>query len=100
MKEKNFTVPVGGENYQVTDRFTTRLRELVREKVISYQWEALNDRVKGAERWAASPCCAARAAWWRERGKLCTPLAHRKSEQSGSFSGSPIMPGPTAAREK
>lgn len=50
MKEKNFAFPVGGENYQVTDRFYTRLRELVREKVIPYQWEALNDRVKGAER--------------------------------------------------
>lgn len=49
MEEKSFAYPVNGGSYHVTDRFYARLRELVREKVIPYQWEALNDRVEGAE---------------------------------------------------
>ena len=49
MEEKSFAYPVNGGSYHVTDRFYTRLRELVREKVIPYQWEALNDRIEGAE---------------------------------------------------
>ena len=34
MEEKSFAYPVNGGSYHVTDRFYTRLRELVREKVI------------------------------------------------------------------
>lgn len=49
MEEKSFAYPVNEGSYHVTDRFYTRLRELVREKVIPYQWEALNDRIEGAE---------------------------------------------------
>lgn len=50
MEQKNFASPVAGESYHVTDKFYSRLRELVRDKVIPYQWEALNDRVPGADR--------------------------------------------------
>ncbi|WP_369297245.1 glycoside hydrolase family 127 protein [uncultured Neglectibacter sp.] len=49
MNGKKFAAPVNGAGYHVTDRFYARLRELVRDKVIPYQWEALNDRVKDAE---------------------------------------------------
>lgn len=49
MDGKKFAAPVNGAGYHVTDRFYARLRELVRDKVIPYQWEALNDRVKDAE---------------------------------------------------
>ena len=35
---------------QVADGFFSRYADLVREEVIPYQWEALNDRVPGAEK--------------------------------------------------
>lgn len=50
MERKEFASPVDGRNYRVTDPFFSRLRELVRDKVIPYQWEALNDRVPGADK--------------------------------------------------
>ncbi len=50
MKKEQFTSSVDGGNYRVTDRFYSRLRELVRDRVIPYQWEALNDRVPGADK--------------------------------------------------
>ena len=34
---------------KIDDRFWSGYQKLVREKVIPYQWEALNDRVEGAE---------------------------------------------------
>lgn len=37
-------------NVTVKDPFFDRLRALVRDQVIPYQWEALNDRVPGAEK--------------------------------------------------
>lgn len=37
-------------NVTVQDPFFDRLRALVRDQVIPYQWEALNDRVPGAEK--------------------------------------------------
>ncbi len=50
MERKKFASPVGGDQYKVTDGFYSRLRNVVRDKVIPYQWEALNDRVSGADR--------------------------------------------------
>ena len=35
---------------QVADGFFSRYADLVREEVIPYQWEALNDRIPGAEK--------------------------------------------------
>lgn len=41
---------IPGDRIRVEDHFFDRLRTLVRDKVIPYQWEALNDRVPGAEK--------------------------------------------------
>ena len=41
---------MSGDRYQVDDLFFSRLMETARTKVIPYQWEALNDRVPGAEK--------------------------------------------------
>ncbi|MCH5353157.1 MAG: glycoside hydrolase family 127 protein [Acutalibacter sp.] len=49
MNEKSIASSIGGGSYRVTDKFYSRLRNLVRDQVIPYQWEALNDRVKDAE---------------------------------------------------
>ena len=48
MDKKKIAAPIGGKNVRVTDRFYSRLRNLVRDQVIPYQWEALNDRVGDA----------------------------------------------------
>ncbi len=50
MEREKFAAPLNGKSCRVTDPFFSRLRELVREKVIPYQWEALNDRVAGADK--------------------------------------------------
>lgn len=50
MEKKEFAVSLNGGNYRVTDAFYSRLRRLVKDQVIPYQWEALNDRVEGADR--------------------------------------------------
>lgn len=41
--------PLPGPDYRVADRFFARLRGLTVDKVLPYQWEALNDRVSDAE---------------------------------------------------
>lgn len=41
--------PVPSKNVNINDSFWSRYIELVREAVIPYQWEALNDRVPDAE---------------------------------------------------
>ena len=43
------TVPIKGSELKITDRFWANMMEKVRLQVIPYQWEALNDRVEGAE---------------------------------------------------
>ena len=48
MEQNKIAFSLNGANYRVTDKFYSRLRELVRDQVIPYQWEALNDRVKDA----------------------------------------------------
>lgn len=41
--------PVALKNVKIQDHFWKNYIELVRTKVIPYQWEALNDRIQGAE---------------------------------------------------
>ncbi len=49
MDSTQFARPLPGSACHVTDGFAARLRELARTQVIPYQWEALHDRVPGAE---------------------------------------------------
>ncbi len=49
MKREFFSAPLDLKCVKVTDRFWGREQETVRTQVIPYQWEALNDRVEGAE---------------------------------------------------
>ena len=48
MKDGGF-VPVPLTNVTITDDFWSSYTDLVRNTVIPYQWEALNDRIPGAE---------------------------------------------------
>ncbi|MCI9072369.1 MAG: glycoside hydrolase family 127 protein [Lachnospiraceae bacterium] len=48
MENREFSTPLDLKQIQVTDAFWHREQELVRTRVIPYQWEALNDRVEGA----------------------------------------------------
>ena len=47
--KQEYSYPVSLHRLQVTDTFWKREMELVRTEIIPYQWEALNDRVEGAE---------------------------------------------------
>lgn len=49
MKEKQISNTISLDRLCVTDTFWKREIELVRDTVIPYQWEALNDRVPGAD---------------------------------------------------
>ena len=49
MNTSNFNTPISLRNIKVTDSFWKKEMELVRNEVIPYQWEALNDRVPGAD---------------------------------------------------
>lgn len=49
MDKTRFSKPVDLMNIIITDSFWKAEMELVRKEVIPYQWEALNDRVAGAE---------------------------------------------------
>ncbi len=49
MKQEFFSTPLDLKAVKVTDPFWHKEQELVRTEVIPYQWEALNDRVEGAE---------------------------------------------------
>lgn len=48
MDERDFSRPLSLKDIRVTDAFWKNEMELVRNEVIPYQWEALNDRVEGA----------------------------------------------------
>ncbi len=48
MEDTRFSRPLSLKDIQITDEFWKNEMELVRKEVIPYQWEALNDRVKGA----------------------------------------------------
>jgi hypothetical protein len=60
---------------RITDRFWSGYQELIRNSVIFFQWEALNDRVPGAQLSHAcfrAACLAAQRSlcqtvWVRER---------------------------------
>lgn len=45
---RKISKPINLKQIQVNDEFWCQEQELVRQKVIPYQWEALNDRVPGA----------------------------------------------------
>ncbi len=47
--KRDYTAPVSLRNVKITDDFWKKEMELVREEIIPYQWNALNDRVEGAE---------------------------------------------------
>lgn len=49
MDTEKFSIPLDLHDVRITDAFWSREQELVRQEVIPYQWEALNDRVPGAE---------------------------------------------------
>ncbi|MBB2183936.1 glycoside hydrolase family 127 protein [Lachnospiraceae bacterium MD1] len=49
MNQKEFSKPVSLRRVQLTDSFWKMEMELVRQEMIPYQWDALNDRVEGAE---------------------------------------------------
>lgn len=49
LNSTEFSTPVDIRRVSITDPFWGTLQETVRREVIPYQWEALNDRVKGAE---------------------------------------------------
>ncbi len=49
MNKQVFSTPIDLKKVTVTDSFWRREMELVRSEVIPYQWEALNDRVPGAD---------------------------------------------------
>ena len=48
MNQKEYSKPFNLRSIEVTDTFWKKEMELIRKEVIPYQWEALNDRVKGA----------------------------------------------------
>ena len=49
MNKQIFSSPIDLKKVTVTDPFWQREMELVRKEVIPYQWDALNDRVPGAD---------------------------------------------------
>ena len=49
MDKNKFSKPLPIDSINVTDNFWRNMMELVRNNVIPYQWEALNDRIEGAE---------------------------------------------------
>ena len=50
MDTTRFTHPIDLRAVSITDPFWQRETELVRREVIPYQWDALNDRIPGAEK--------------------------------------------------
>ncbi len=49
MNENYYTTPVSLRKVRITDSFWKNEMELVREEILPYQWDALNDQVEGAE---------------------------------------------------
>lgn len=48
MDEQKYSKPIELKDIRITDDFWKKEIELVRREVIPYQWEAINDRVEGA----------------------------------------------------
>ena len=67
--------PLPLEQVQVTDAFWRHETELIRQAVIPYQWEALNDRVPGAAPswWVHNMKAAARAVAAKKAGGAYVP---------------------------
>lgn len=74
MDKKDFSRPVDLKQVQITDAFWGREQELVRQEVIPYQWEALNDRVPGA---APSYCM--------RNFRVAGRLLRRKRQKGGNY---------------
>ncbi|AWK51432.1 hypothetical protein DIC82_10485 [Clostridium beijerinckii] len=49
MEKSKFSKPLPIDSINIADNFWRKMMELVRIHVIPYQWEALNDRIEGAE---------------------------------------------------
>lgn len=49
MDKNKFSKNLPVDSINITDNFWRKMMELVRTHVIPYQWEALNDRIEGAE---------------------------------------------------
>ena len=74
MNRKDFSSPLDLKQVQITDEFWGREQELVRQEVIPYQWEALNDRVPDA---APSYCM--------RNFKVAGKMMHRKKAEGEGF---------------
>ena len=73
---KNISHPLPLRSVRVTDPFWSREMDLIRDAVIPYQWEALNDRIPGAEKswWAHNMRAAALAVGKKKTGGGYTPV--------------------------
>ena len=69
------TKPMDLKAVRVTDKFWAREMETIRSRVIPSQWEALNDRVPGAEPswWMHNLRAAARAVAAKKAGGVYVP---------------------------
>lgn len=79
MDTTRFTHPIDLRAVSITDPFWQRETELVRREVIPYQWEALNDRIPGAEKsWCMHNFRLAGRimAQYRQQGAQYTPQAY------------------------
>lgn len=79
MDVTRFTHPIDLRAVSITDPFWQRETELVRREVIPYQWEALNDRIPGAEKsWCMHNFRLAGRimAQYRQQGAQYTPQAY------------------------
>ena len=74
MDSRYFSTPVDLHDLTVTDSFWHEEMELVRRAVIPYQWEALNDRVEGAE-----------PSWCMHNFRAAAKLMRRKREEGPAF---------------
>lgn len=80
--------PLSLKKIQITDSFWEREMELVRTEVIPYQWEALNDRIEGAE---PSYCMRNfKIAGKRNRERIAAGAAYQKPEET--FRGFQSLP--------
>ena len=70
--------PLSLHNIRVTDPFWAREIGLIRQAVIPYQWNALNDQIPDAAPswWAHNMRAAARAVAAKKAGKLFIPAHH------------------------
>ncbi len=74
MDKKDFSTPIDLKRIAVTDSFWHREQELVRTEVIPYQWDALNDRIEGAE-----------PSYCMHNFKAAGRLMKRKQEKGADF---------------